>query len=358
MAIAATHQIIDHPSAWKASEVAAWYKDAFTLEQRHLDAVDQALAGVHKAGLGLDDITAETFPLGAMADDLAGLYHEVMGGRGIAFLRGLPVDRYSEDDIGLMWFGIGAHFGTARSQSVLGDRLGHVIDVGGKDRRERAYRNSVELTPHTDACDIIGMLCRRPAAEGGVSGYCSALAIYNEIAANHPQHLDSLYRGWPFHRFGEEAPGKTPITSYNVPVFAWQDDVLSCRHLRAYAEMAAKETGNPMTDADVAALDCVDQLACREDILFETLLAPGDGTFINNYTVLHTRTGFDDADDPALKRHLMRLWLAVDEPRPMPDEIRSYAGRGISEQKDRASSYYTGDSLSPMRQRPGKRAAY
>ena len=51
------------------------------------------------------------------------------------------------------------------------------------------------------------------------------------------------------------------------------------------------------------------------------------------------------------------LWLAVDDPRAMPDEIRSYAGRGIVEQKGR-TSYYTGESLSPMRRRPGKRAAY
>lgn len=357
MAIAAAQPLIDQPSAWQAREAAAWYDQALTLERRHLDALDEALAGVHRQGLGLDDITAETFPLDAMADDISALYHEVMEGHGIAFLRGLPVDQYSEDDIGFIFFGIGAHLGTARSQSVLGDRLGHVVDVGGKDRRERAYRNSVELTPHTDACDIIGMLCLRPAAEGGVSGYCSTHAIYNEIATNHPQHLDSLYRGWPFHRFGEEGPGESPVTPYNVPVFAWQDDVLSCRHLRAYAEMAAKETGNPMTEADVAALDCVDELACREDMLFETLLGPGEATFINNYTVLHTRGGFDDAADPALRRHFLRLWLAVDEPRPMPEEIRSYAGRGITAQEGR-TSYYTGASLSPMRQRPGKRAAY
>ncbi len=226
---------------------------------------------------------------------------------------------------------------------------------GGKDRRERAYRNSVELTPHTDACDIIGMLCLRPAVSGGLSGYCSALAIYNEIAANHPEHLETLYRGWPFHRFGEQAADEQPITPYRVPAFAWQDGTLSCRHLRAYVEMAAKETGVPLPDSDVAALDCMDELACREDLLFETLLEPGEATFINNYTVLHTRTGFED--DEAKRRHLLRLWLAVDEPRAMPEEIRAYAGRGIAPGTGR-TSYYTGESLSPMRKRPGKRAAY
>ena len=134
----------------------------------HLAALDAALDHVRGKGLGLDDITGETFPLGRLAGDVAALRDEVMAGRGIAFLRGFPAERYSADDIGLMYFGLGAHLGTARSQSVLGGRLGHVVNVGGKDRRERAYRNSVELTPHTDAFDIIGMLSLRPAASGGL----------------------------------------------------------------------------------------------------------------------------------------------------------------------------------------------
>ncbi len=357
MAVAAESPIIEHPGAWTTADAAAWYAAPFTLEGRHLDALDQALRHVKAEGLELDDITADSFPLESIAGDVADIYHEVMEGRGIVFLRGLPVERYALDDIGLIWFGLGAHLGTARSQSVLGDRLGHVVNAGGKDRRERAYRNSVELTPHTDACDIIGMLCLRPALEGGASGYCSGLAVYNEIAANHPEHLEALYRGWPFHRFGEHAPDESPITPYDVPVFAWRDGILSCRHLRAYVEMAAKEMERPLTDAAVAALDCVDTIACREDILFEAVMAPGEAAFINNYTVLHTRTGFEDGAGQGEKRHFLRLWLDVDEPRPMPVEIRSYLGGGVAEQKGR-TSYYTGESLSPMRRRPGKRAAY
>ena len=190
-----------------------------------------------------------------------------------------------------------------------------------------------------------------------MSGYCSGLAIYNEIAANHSEHLEVLQRGFSFHRFGEEGPGESPVTPYDVPVFAWRGGVLSCRHLRAYVEMAAKELGRPLSDREVAALDCVDALACREDFLFETLLGPGEIGFINNYTVLHTRSGFEDGEDPAMRRHLLRLWLAVDDPRPMPDEIRSYAGRGIVARQGR-TSYYTGGSLAPLRKRPGRGVAY
>ena len=64
---------------------------------------------------------------------------------------------------------IGSRMGTAVSQSVMGDRIGHVTDVSGKDPNERAYRNSLELPLHTDISDIVGMLCIRPAMRGGES---------------------------------------------------------------------------------------------------------------------------------------------------------------------------------------------
>ena len=55
-------------------------------------------------------------------------------------------------------------------------------------------------------------------------------------------------------------------------------------------------------------------------------LQPGEAYFINNYTILHARTAFDDGDAPEdARRHLLRLWL--DAPiRPVHPYIRS---RGI-----------------------------
>ncbi len=55
----------------------------------------------------------------------------------------------------------------------MGDRLGHVVDVAGKDPKERAYRNSTELALHTDACDAVAMLCLQKAARGRASGFTS-----------------------------------------------------------------------------------------------------------------------------------------------------------------------------------------
>ena len=104
--------------------------------------------------------------------------------------------------------GLGLHLGHPVSQSNLGDLVGHVVNVGGDDRRERAYRNNRSLSLHTDRCDYIGMLCLNEAKTGGVSGFCSAIAVHNEILATRPELLAPLYAGYRLHRFGEQAPGE------------------------------------------------------------------------------------------------------------------------------------------------------
>ena len=48
-------------------------------------------------------------------------------------IRGFPVDELCEDDLGVMYWGVGTHFGDARSQSVMGDRLGRVTNRANLD---------------------------------------------------------------------------------------------------------------------------------------------------------------------------------------------------------------------------------
>ena len=346
-------RVVDHPSAWKAGDFRSRDDIAFDLGERHLDAFEAALATVRARGLRLDDITRETFPLDGIADDIAAVRDEIGGGRGIVLVRGWPVDRYGVDDMGLIYFGFGVHLGVPASQSVMGDRLGHVIGVGGKDRRERAYRNSVELMPHTDAADIIGLLALCKAREGGVSGFVSSLAIYNEILATRPELLAPLRRGFRRHRFGEEAPGEPPVTPWRVPVFSVRDGVMSCSYLRVYYEMAARELGEPLTGLEVAALDCMDEIATRPDMRLNMMLEPGEAALFNNYTVLHSRTAFEDHDDPALRRHLLRLWLACPGLRPLVDVLqRDEETAGIAAQKGE-TTYYTGDAREGVEPLPG-----
>ena len=39
----------------------------------------------------------------------------------------------------------------------------------------------------------------------------------------------------------------------------------------------------------------------------------GDVQLLNNHQIVHSRTAFVDHDEPERRRHLLRLWLSLDE---------------------------------------------
>lgn len=331
---------IDHPNAWTTESVRSKADMAYTLSKEELSALDIALNEVKSKDLAVEEVTANDFPLGVLEEAVAGWIQEIDYGKGMVFLQGIPVARYTKDDCALIFWGIGAHMGEAQSQSLAGDRLGHVVNLGGDNPRYRAYQNSTELALHTDATDIVGMMCLVPAREGGLSGYAGAAAIYNELLDHHPDVLPILCEGFHYHLFGEHAPGESPVTEEKTPVFSEKDGCLSISYLRSYIEMAFAHMGKEKTAAESEALDTLDQVAHGPKCFRQFMLSPGDMLFFSNYTVLHNRTAFVDDDDLDKRRHLLRLWLRAHDPRPLVENISAFGKRrGISKQEGRTSIY-------------------
>ena len=331
---------ISHRGAWTARD---HNRDDFTirLTTRQLATLDNALNHIKAENCSLESITREHFLLPEMTEDIAAWRREVRDGHGMIILSGFPVDQYNKDEMAILHFGLGTHFGTAMSQSAMGDRLGHVINVGGKDPKERAYRNSMELAMHTDSCDIVAMMCLQKAKSGGYSGYVSAISIYNEVLERRPDLMPVLTEGFYYHRFGEELPGESPVTEEKIPVFSFTEDCLSINYLRSYIEMAAEETKRSLSKTEIEALDLVDEIAHSEEFALQFVTQPGEAVFFNNLTILHNRTAFDDANDEAQKRHFLRLWLVDHDPRPTAETLRIYEGRGIPKQAGK-TTYFTG----------------
>lgn len=330
--------IINHPSAWKASDFSAPDDYAFDLNARHYAAFDDALLRIRKQGLTLGEVEREHFEVPEIAGDIAGLFDEIQNGRGFVLIRGFPIDRYSEEELGLIYWGIGTHMGTGVSQSVMGDRLGHVMDHSHNDPNARAYRNKQDLSLHTDLSEIVSLLSLAAAKSGGLSQFASVVTIHNEILKTHPEYLEPLYEGFRYYRAGEEGPGEDPVTPWNVPVLACQNGLVSARYVRSYLENGAEVIGEPLSELQRRALDFFDETAKREDIMLEFLIEPGQAVFQNNYVVLHARSAFEDDVDAGIRRHLLRLWLDVPNGRPAPREMHLHSGPGIVQQADKRPS--------------------
>ncbi len=330
------------PAAWRARDLGGKDAIAFDLGARHAAALKDGLRHVVARGIARDRIGRADFPLTAVAEDMARLRETMVSGRGIVLIRGMPFEGCSPDEIETMFWGLGTHFGSAVSQSVMGDRLGHVIDVTDVDPHARAYRARRELKLHTDLSDAIAFCSVRKAKTGGLSQFGSALAIHDELLARHPDYLAALYRGFRWHRFGEHGPGEEPVTPCRVPLFSNCAGQVSCRYVRAYIREGAHALGEPLTDLETAALDAFDAIAARPEMRIEFMLEPGEVVFFNNLTVLHARTAFENDPDPSLKRLILRLWLAVPGGRPTLPEVQIYStgsGGGVPKQDGRVPTF-------------------
>jgi hypothetical protein len=330
---------IDHPMAWRGRDLS---KDdiAFDLTSRQVAALEDVLLKVGRAGVPLGRILLEHCRHPALDRDLERVFDEIQDGRGIVIVRGIPVEAHSVDEIATLFWAIGTHFGRGVSQSALGDVLGLVRDETPPNEPEsaRGYLSRRELSLHVDLAQIVGLMCVRQARGGGYSQYASGLAVHNEILATRPDLMPILYRGFPYHRRGEEAPTTAPITPYDVPVFSNVDGHISVFMVREIINAAFRELGWDFTPEEIDAIDTFRATAQR--LQFETRLESGEASFLNNYTVMHARSEFDDWEEPEKKRLMLRLWLDVErKARPVVKQIHIYenvAGRsGIDPQVGR-----------------------
>ena len=137
---------IDHPSAWKPADFTSPAEYTIELTASQLRDVDHAIARIKAAGLGLDDLGREHFELPSLRPVIDEIRRQIKQGRGFVVVRRLPVEAYSKDDLGMIFWGIGTHLGHGLSQSVLGDRLGHVKDFSRED--PLAHADETEQTSH------------------------------------------------------------------------------------------------------------------------------------------------------------------------------------------------------------------
>jgi Taurine catabolism dioxygenase TauD, TfdA family len=312
-----------HRAGWLGAEFdrGALYWD---FSPAHLAAIDELMEGLAGDKRPFHQITRRDFSHPALDGDLAAVLAEIKTGPGLLVLRGFPVDKYTPEEMQKVYWGIGAHFGHGCSQSADGDYLGHVTNVA---KASRGYTTDRELSLHTDSAEIVGLLCVRDAKEGGMSIYASSLKVHEIIAREHPEYLAVLARGFRCDRRGEEAPDDEPVTPYPVPVFSEAGGVLSTRFVRGIIDRGADTLGEPLSHLEKDSLAFFEEVAQRDEVRLELTLRPGEASFINNYEMLHARTGFVDHDDPAKKRLLYRLWLEGDPPRPMRKEVHLYQNR-------------------------------
>jgi TfdA family taurine catabolism dioxygenase TauD len=314
---------ITGPAVWKGSDFSSPSDYWYYLSSETIADLDRALRRIRESGnpsVSAGAFGAEDFPLPSFENDAEALREELRFGSGFVVMKGLPIDRYTEREASMIYWGLGAHLGRAIPQTVKGDLLYSVRDEGYDLKRDydsapvRTSKTTSGLNYHTDSPpmlagytpDIVCLLALQTAKAGGESSILSANTAHNILLDERPDYLDRLYAPYHMDRRAELPPGEAPTLP--VPVFAY-DGHLAVRYLRLYITKGHEVAGSPLTSADTDPLDYLDDVMRRPQLPVNFQMERGDMQFVNNVFILHSRTEYEDHPEPGRKRHYKRLWL-------------------------------------------------
>jgi hypothetical protein len=319
---------INDRSAWYGRDLAKqsdWIEKLSETEIAEVAGATKKLLA--NPDLDLKSLNRDDFPLPTLGPRLQRLLDEVLHGRGFVLIRALPIQRWTRQEAAIAFLGIGIHLGSLRMQNAAGHLLGHVRDLGrsSQDPETRIYQTRERQTFHTDSCDVVGLLCLQVAKAGGLSSLVSATTVFNEMRRRRPDLLRVLLEPIETDRRGEVPEGEKPY--FSIPIFNWHQNLLSAIYQRQYIESARRfpEVG-PLSRVQLEALDLFDELANDPELNLRMEFQPGDLQFVHNHTILHDRTAFEDFPEPERKRHLLRLWLAPRNARPLPEVFAARFG--------------------------------
>ncbi len=130
------------PAAWTGAQMRVTDEWIHRLSEPEIAELEAALARVKAREIELPSITQEHFDLPALSPIIDRWVHDLEDGRGFLLVKGLPIDRYSEQDASTIYWGIGQHMGVPVSQNAAGDLLGNVQSTGRSISRPRRARRT------------------------------------------------------------------------------------------------------------------------------------------------------------------------------------------------------------------------
>ncbi|KAJ5482023.1 hypothetical protein N7475_000835 [Penicillium sp. IBT 31633x] len=313
-------QKLESSLVWEGKDIEKRADWIYQLSDSQLDEIDAALKSFKALNVSLGHINESTFALPTLRPTLRALSKEIHTGRGFFVLRGLRIDDYSREDNIIIYTGVSSHIGNIRGRQqdnrlVNGTSpvVSHIRDLTSKIEREKlgAPSNTDDKQVfHTDAGDIISLLCLNRATEGGESYLSSSWNVYNILAKERPDLIHTLSEDWPVDGFDHPAKPFTlrPLLYYQPATITTPERIIvqyARRYFTGFLAQPRSKNIPPISEAQAEALDALHFLAEEHSAALN--FQKGDVQYVNNLSIFHARNGFKDS--PGQERHLLRLWL-------------------------------------------------
>jgi hypothetical protein len=302
--------LFESPLLWRGAEMAdptAW---TVCLTEAERDEVIATAERAERDGLTPSTLTKDTFALPGLATTFRRCADDLHTGPGFVLLRGFPTDRLTPGGIRLAYVGIGRHFGTPVCLDLSGSLLSDVRDKGVPRTGPgvRVSYTNLRQDFHTDQVDVVALLCLHPCRTGGQSQLVNARVVFNQMLARRPDLVEVLYEPFWWDRNDEQPPGQPP--AYQLPVLRDVDGAPRFFYIGWYIRDAQRHSEIPrLTAAQVEAIDLLEAIANGPELRIGMDFQRGDIQLVDDARILHAREAYEDHDDPARRRHLLRLLL-------------------------------------------------
>jgi TfdA family taurine catabolism dioxygenase TauD len=303
---------IENAAAWLGSELPPLEDLAYQLSDADILEIERAIATAKTSSKARRDLLAADFPLPNLSKRITGWHKELSDGLGVQVIRGVPVEKWTEDEAELFFWCFGLHLGRPGGQNPEEHLLGHVTDTNAskKDPMVRLYQTAANIEYHCDAADVVGLLCLKKAKSGGHSRIVSSVTVFNKVMEQRPDLVNRLFDPFMLDSRNETKEGGSG--SIPIPPCRYADGKLRTFYHSDYFRSAQRHEDVPdFTKDELDLLDLYEQIAAEEGTYLDMDLEPGDIQLLSNHTNLHARTEYEDYDDPAERRHLLRLWLSL-----------------------------------------------
>ena len=237
------------------------------------------------------------------------------GGLGFCVLNKLPVADISEcEAIAIYWL-LAQLIGRPVAQKWSDGRMIYsVTDLGRPSGNGvRPDVTNEEQSFHTDNSynisppDHVGLLCLRPAAEGGLSRIVNMAAVLEVMNEQYPGCVPRLYQPYFFDRQREHSD--TDKKTIFTPLLCDEDGRLRVRVSRNLIYQGYKLEGKMIDATSEAALDAFFSIIDDPKMFIEFQFQAGQVQFLNNRLIGHKRTKFRDIPEIGMERKLCRVWL-------------------------------------------------
>ena len=306
---------INCAAAWKGDELLNSTYWNYQLTAVEVAEIEAAICSLNNTENVFDNSEGQ---FNQLSKTLANVSEELENGKGAVLLKGVPVNRYSDEEIAKVYLamcrlmGMPIRESNSDFDSPLRNRTQFItyIRAEAADSTQEGKQSNDAFKFHCDRCDANSLLCIRQARTGGENHLASAITIYNEMRQSYPDIAEELFQEIPFFFEGENN-----WTTY--PLWCIHNGKFTTQYSSAYVSLSQLIPDAPrLTEKQKQGLDLLQEIGLKVGIKIR--VEPGDWLITNNHIVYHSRTSWP-IEPGQYDRLLLRTWYTPFNSRELPD---------------------------------------